>query len=87
MSVTEIKIHHPDEDVIKFVERLLEDAKSGFLKSIIVVTLSAGGSVGSGWQGMDKNNMVMLGEIEVLKRDIMDLRCSLAVDPFTGEIA
>jgi len=75
----------PDPDVVSYIEALLEEAKTGEIQSIVVAVSLSNHRTGSSWAGMNKNNMAVLGEIEVLKRDLMDLLISLRVEP--GESA
>lgn len=83
--IEELLINKPDQAVIDFIKQLLLEAESGELQSIAVVTSLSGYRTGNGWMGMNKNNMAIVGEIEVLKRDVMDLLIELRVNPETGD--
>ena len=65
-------INRPNEDVVSYLEDLLEEAKKGKITSLCVITSTPDYSTGNGWAGMNKNNMAMIGEIETLKRDILE---------------
>lgn len=67
-----IKINQSDSDVIQYLEDLLQQAKDGEITSLCVITSTPDFSTGNGWAGMNKNNMAMIGEIETLKRDILE---------------
>lgn len=84
-DVIEINIDPPDPDVIDYLENLLRQAKTGEIQSIATAVSFSGKRSGNGWAGMNKCNMTMLGEVEVLKRDLMDTLISLRIDPITGE--
>lgn len=70
--IKEIQVSPPDIDVIEQLEELLEWAKKGEIQSLAYVISMPNYRTGSGWVGMNKNNMAVVGECEVLKRDMMD---------------
>lgn len=71
MTIKEINITPPDPDVVEFIEGLLEKAKRGEIQSIAVVISAGSYETGNAWEGMGKNNMAVIGEIESLKVDLM----------------
>ncbi len=75
----------PAQSVIKTLEILLADARAGEIQSIAYVVGTPEGT-GNGWQGMNRQNMAMLGELSVLHRDIMDLLITTRLNPETGEV-
>lgn len=85
-NIKEIAINKPDKDVIERLEQLLEMAKTGELQSLCYAVSLPGYVTANGWVGMNKNNMAMVGELEVLKRDVMDSLVELRIDPMTGQV-
>lgn len=75
----------PDEKVIETLERLLEDAKAGGTQSIAYACSHPAFMTSSGWAGMRKTDVLILGELTILQRDIQDLLKLSSVDPRTGE--
>ena len=72
-KVHEINILRPREDLVRHLENLVNQAKSGELTGIIVVSLWQGGDVGSGWSLPNGHNLrTMLGEIDILKHNLID---------------
>lgn len=80
----EVNISPPDKDVIDQLEELMELAKEGRIQSLAYVISMPNYRTGSGWVGMNKNNMAIIGECDVLKRDMMDDLIALRIDPETG---
>lgn len=76
--------------IVNLLGQLLNMAITGEMRSIIVITSNEdefGEKTTTGsWAGMDHNNMAMLGELEVVKRNVLDLYVDLAVEPQTGEL-
>ena len=75
----------PDVDVIEFIEKLLARAKAGELLGIACVTVTTERCTGAGWCNIGDNVMQVLGSIDVMHRDIMDLDVELRIDPETGD--
>lgn len=75
----------PDEGVIKTLERLLEEAKSGEVQSIAYACSYPAFNTSSGWAGMRKTDVLILGELTLLTRDIQDGLKLSYIDPRTGE--
>ena len=72
-KVHEINIRRPREDLVRHLESLVTDAKSGDLTGIIEVGLWQGGNVGSGWSLPKGYSLrTMIGEMEVLKNNLID---------------
>ena len=72
-QVTEINIRQPREGLIKHLEGLVEQAKTGELTGIIAVSLWQGGNVGSGWSLPNGHNLrTMIGEMTVLQHNLID---------------
>lgn len=74
-----------DERVIETLERLLEEAKSGDIQSIAYACFHPAYKTSSGWSGMGKSNVHILGELTILQRDIQDMLKLSCIDPRTGE--
>ena len=87
MTVKEITPTNPDPDpaVVKRLEQLLSEAKSGEIQGIAYAVDMSQRLVACGWVGMGKNNVAMIGEVHILARDMMDSLIQLRVDPVTGE--
>ena len=71
MSVKEVQPYPPDQDVIDYLEHLLERARSGEIQTIAVAIGKKAYYTTNGWAGMGKANMSIVGEVEALKIDIM----------------
>jgi len=69
----------PNEYLIDFLQGLLDEAETGELQGIAVVTSMTGNATGNGWAG-DVSVMSSIGEMEVLKRDFIDLMVDLRVE-------
>ena len=41
--------YEPNPEVVEFLERVLEDAKSGLLNTVVVIGTTIDGQVASGW--------------------------------------
>jgi len=83
MSVIEIK-PSTINDTIEYLDDLLVRSKSGEIHGVVVIIRYSDGTTGSGWANIKRDSVSVIGELEVLKRDIMDLLVSLRVDPQTG---
>ena len=74
-----------NQDVLTFIEELLGLALTGDLQAIAVVAQHASiennKNTSAGWAGIELNNTALLGEIEILKRDLMNV----AMSPFDNE--
>ncbi len=72
-KISEINIRQPREGLIKHLENLVEQARSGELTGIIAVSMWQGGNVGSGWYlPADASLRTMIGEIDMLKHNLID---------------
>ena len=72
-NVHEINILRPREDLVRHLENLVNQAKSGELTGIIAVSLWQGGTVGSGWSLPNGHNLrTMLGEMDILRHNLID---------------
>lgn len=76
------KYPDPCGHVIGELERLLEQAKSGELRSILFVGSYNNGDYVHGWGGFSKDEFGVLGKLSVLERDYMDARIDLLRKPF-----
>jgi len=79
MTLHEIK-SEPNDALIEQIETLLDKAKAGEIQCLVSVQAFADGSTGGSWAGLKYNHMAILGELEVIKRDIIDNSCTLLVD-------
>jgi len=75
----------PDADLIVFVEKILEKVKSGQIRGMACVTINTENCVGSGWWNVGESIIRVLGAMDILHRDLMDVYVDLKVDPETGE--
>lgn len=64
-EITQIKTISVDEQTVSQLEELLEQAKSGSLKSIIFIDQHKDGKCGHGWAG--KPDIRMIGEMDNVK--------------------
>ncbi len=72
-KVTEIAIKQTNDSLVESLENMLVDAKSGELTGLMWVAQTQGGFVQSGWTGILTNrSRTMVGEMEFVKRDIME---------------
>lgn len=62
----------PADEVVEFLEGLLESAKAGDLRSIAVVSADKGNRVTTGWSGQPNMVMATLGGLRTLERDFME---------------
>jgi len=76
----------PNPAIIETLEILLEEAKRGELLSIAYAAGYPGQKTMSGWNGMYMDNVKMIGELQILQRDIIDLCIDTRVNVMTGEI-
>ena len=60
----------PRKNVIEFVEELLEEARSGEIQTLAVVTVSSTGHVGTGWavSGQPHAHHMVAGACYLLRR-------------------
>jgi len=70
-EVKSIQSISTDDQTIKTLESLLEQAKSGSLKSIIFIDKHKDGKVGHGWSGQPDKRMI--GEMEDVKFNIFSM--------------
>lgn len=62
----------PDQSVIDAIQILLDEAKAGEIQSITYVLSFDDKTTGNGWAGLNKNNMAMIAELDILKQEIID---------------
>ena len=70
-EVKNIQSISTDEQTIKTLESLLEQARSGSLKSLIFIDKHKDGKVGHGWAGQPDKRMI--GEMEDVKFNIFSM--------------
>lgn len=65
-----VSINNPkvDETMVKLLEELLGEAKTGNLQSLMFVDKYQDGSISHGWSGVPDNQMI--GQFEELKFDL-----------------
>jgi len=69
--VEEIPIHNPNENLVKALERLLEQAKDGEIQSIIYAIRWDNSDVGGGWQLSPNYGIASLfGQLDITKQEI-----------------
>ena len=62
----------PNEHLIERIKSLLKDAESGELLGLAYVCQWKGDSVSSGWSLANMHARKLIGEIEFMKRDMME---------------
>jgi len=62
----------PDQELIDCLDNLLNEAKAGEIQSIAYVVLTDKKDTGNGWAAMDKGNVIMIAELELLKQDLIN---------------
>lgn len=67
-----VAISHPNEHLISRLESLLDDARNGELVGLAYVCQWKGDSVSSGWSLANMHARKLIGEIEFMKRDMME---------------
>lgn len=67
-----VTISHPNEHLISRLESLLDDARKGELVGLAYVCQWKGDSVSSGWALANMHARKLIGEIEFMKRDMME---------------
>lgn len=72
MSVQEIDLNKPDEEVINLLEDILEQAKKGEIQSVALVYSWGNMWTNNAWAGMNKNNMAIIGEAACLQQELLD---------------
>lgn len=72
MTIQEIPLNIPDNQVIEYLENLLEEAKKGNIQSIAIVFSKGNLLTGNLWAGMGKNNMAIIGELSCLQQELLD---------------
>ncbi len=65
----------PVPDTVKYLEDLLERAKSGDIQGFGIVIHKSNACTANGWTGITENCMAVIGELETLKVDI--IRCKV----------
>ena len=67
-------LHHgePDQDVIEALSRLLEDARSGYLRAVDYVAIDADRGIATGWAGRPDGHDEMAG-VNMLAARVMAL--------------
>lgn len=62
----------PHPDTIKYLEELLQRAKSGDIQGFGIVIRSARGTTANGWTNIGANCMSIIGELEAMKLDVIN---------------
>lgn len=62
----------PDQDLIDCLDQLLNEARAGEIQSIAYVVLTDRKDTGNGWSAMNKGNMVMIAELDLLKQELIN---------------
>jgi hypothetical protein len=76
MTVAQIGSSNVDQRIVELLEGYLEDAKAGRLVSIGVVTGMTNAEVSSAFVA-DNRPVNLVGELEILKRDLIDCQVDL----------
>lgn len=63
----------PNADLIERLEGLLAEAKAGELQALVYVCSWRGNGVGSGWCGLNRNRMRIMGELFQLLHKLANL--------------
>ena len=71
MNVVDFK-SNPDQNVIDAIKRLLNEARTGEIQGIAYVVMLDDKCTANGWSGMNKNNMAMIAELEIVKTEIIN---------------
>ncbi len=61
----------PRADTIKYFEDLLQRAQTGEIQGFAIVLQKDNGGTANGWAGIGNNCMVVVGEIEAMKVDLI----------------
>lgn len=65
-------VDKPNPELIERLEELLAEAKTGELQALVYVCSWHGNSIGSGWCGMSRNRMRIMGELFQLLHKLAD---------------
>lgn len=80
-SITEVpSVIAPMPEVIERLESILAMAKAGRVRSVAVVATLSNSETMNGWAG-NHNPVGLVGELEVLKRELMDGQIDLRGKP------
>lgn len=63
----------PSQDLIERLEGLLAEAKTGELQALVYVCSWRANSIGSGWCGLSRNRMRIMGELFQLLHKLANL--------------
>lgn len=71
MKIVDIKpkVNHT---LIESLEKLLTDAYAGEVQGVAYVTSYENGNTGNGWVGIDDNVIPVIGEVEILKLELIN---------------
>lgn len=61
----------PQADTIRYLEDLLERAKSGEIQGFAIAIDKSRGATGNGWVRAGNNCMALIGEVEAMKVDLI----------------
>jgi len=76
MKVVTIEQKQTNERIIKILEKQLEGAKNGDIQSIAIAGIDSDGNTYNVFD-VEINSVLMIGEIEILKTDVMDCKVQL----------
>jgi hypothetical protein len=71
MKLVDIK-HKTNPNLIRTLERLLAEAKTGEIRNIVYALSFENNDTSNGWAITDNNSIALIGELEVLKLQIID---------------
>ena len=71
MKIVDIK-QKTNSDLISSLERLLAEAKTGEIQSIVYALSFENGCTGNGWINSGHNVMALIGEMDVLKLELIN---------------
>ena len=71
MKIIDIK-PKTDPELIKSLEKLLREAKTGEVRGLAYVVNFDTGDTANGWVNVDNNVMAIIGEVETLKYELMN---------------
>ncbi len=80
MTVELLDTHPPVESVIAYLEDLLERAKIGEIQTMAIAVIKSGCRTANGWAGVEKNCMALIGEVEVMKVDLIRANVDMHVE-------
>jgi len=77
VTVSEVRPQEPNENLVKHLEGMMEQAKTGKMQGMVAVSIWDDGTTGNGWAGPPKcyhTTIVsrrIIGELEYMKLDLM----------------